>query len=170
MKLRYVALALAAAPLALLAPAPSSQQGTVVIPNIQPLLQREPTLVFDITGFSLLGELHTSMVVYNDGLVSYSNRSGFLGGDGQSCTVSVPQNAVRKLTRNLAGAGAGALEDNQQLVLDVPLTTVTFMKPGTDTKAHTFSFYIGGSAHSEVSQIIGEFVAENIPVCTGNEL
>jgi hypothetical protein len=160
--------ALVATPiLVFLSPSPTSQgaPGIVIQPPTVFAFTREPTVFYDVTGFTLLGELHTTLAVYNDGLVSYSARSGFLGTSDQACTVFVLPSDVKRLTRELALAGAGTLQDNLQLVLDVPLQTLTFMQPGTDTKAHTFSWLIAPGAYSDVSTILGEFIQEHVPSC-----
>jgi len=152
--------------LVFLAPTPTSQTaGTVIGPGALGAFTREPTLIYDVTGFTLAGELHVNAVVYNDGLVSYSSRSGLFGVVEQACTVFVPPTDVKKLTDALAGAGAGTLPDKLLFVSDVPLQTVTFMKPATDTKAHSFSWYIAPGAYTAVQTIINDFLQKHVPDC-----
>jgi hypothetical protein len=156
-----------ALPLVFLAPMTPSQVAAVPGPILIPFeLIQEPVLVYDVTGSTLIGPVHESLVVYNNGHVSWSAASFFTGGDGESCTFQVPIDVVRKLARALADAGAFELPDDPSLVTDVPLLTVTVMKAATDAKAHTFSFFGGfGDPHANVAMIINDFISEYVPGC-----
>lgn len=136
-------------------------------------IPHEPLLVYDVTGSTLLGPLHTSLSVYNDGTVSYVSLPPFvLGAVPEVRTVFVGQPAVQALSKDLSMAGAGTLQDNFGAAQDIPLTTVTFMRPATDTRAHTFSFLFAGPGHQAVSLIVNEFIQENItsPPSLGSSL
>jgi hypothetical protein len=161
--------AAALAPLALLAPRSTSQSAAdLAIPGLGKI-QQEPTLVYDVTGGTLSGLVNTNVVVYNNGLVSYSNFGSFGGGDGSSCVVQVPTDAVKKLTSDLKRSGAATLPDGGLIISDVPLQTVTFLaEPATDAKAHTFSF-LGGGQQGQVAQIINQFLQQYVPGCGSSD-
>ena len=158
----------AMAALGTLSIAPSAQSSvaagsaSAIAPVLGGKFTREPTLVYDLTGSSFAGPVHTSVVVYNDGLVSYASRTTFGGSNGDAFVVSIDPNEVAQLTADLDAAGADELPDSFAIFPDLPITTVTFMKPAADTKAHPFTFAVGGAGHTAVSTLINEFVQEHL--------
>lgn len=143
----------------------SEAQAVPIGPGIKTPIVREPTLIHDVTGSTLIGPFHQNLVVYNDGLVSFAAASQIIGGggDGQACTAFIPASEVAELTKALADAGAATLPDRFAFVADLPLTTVTFMKPATDTKAHTFSFFFGPGGYQQVQTIVNTFIQKHFP-------
>ncbi len=121
-------------------------------------IKREPTLIFDVTGATLAGPLHTNLVVYNDGFVTYSNFSTFGSINVGVTTKFVPETVVKALTFDLQAAGAHILGDSGGIVFDLPTTTVTFMRPGTNAKANTYSFNLATDGHIAVQKVIGTFL------------
>jgi hypothetical protein len=170
MKLRLFLAAAAFPALTFLAPITSSSPAgeTSIVPGIGNVVQ-EPVLVWDVTGSGIAGPLHSNVVVYNNGLVSYSSFFLFTGNDGQACTTNVSPSTVKRLASDLAKAGAGTLGDNSSMGADIPLTTITFFqKPGTDSSAHTFSFF-HGTAYMDVQTILWDFQSKHVPSCSGND-
>lgn len=123
---------------------------------------QEPVLVYDVTGSSFAGPVHSSYVVYNNGLVSVATRFLFAGGDGTSSTVLVDPHLVEVLRQDLAAAGAFALQDSFAIFPDVPVSTVTVMNGTTDSDAHTYSYTVGGAGHTAVSIVINTFLQDHV--------
>lgn len=121
-------------------------------------IKREPTLIYDVSGSTLTGPVHTNLVVYNDGFVTYSNFSSFGSTNVAVTTKFVPETVVKALTFDLQAAGAHTLSDSGGIVFDLPTTTVTFMRPGTNAKARTFSFNLAGDGHIAVIKVISTFL------------
>ncbi len=171
--LRSIAIAaLAALPLSALS-VPQGQ-GTVVGPTPSPgvpcttnPLVQEPVLVFDISGFTLTGVLHQHLAVYNNGVASISRVSGGtslfpLSKDADLAFIS--SQMVEKLQKDLAAAGAPLACDEQLFVSDIPMTTVTVFRGGTDARAHTFSYWLPTTPQSQATaQVISKFIADVFP-------
>jgi len=156
-------LALASLPLAfVLAPRPGSQAAAQSPLLGASAIQFEPVLIYDQAGGTLTGPVRQTLTVYNNGSVRYSELEddGTLSGStGRSTYASVSPLDVKLLVRELAAAGADSLPDITLTVSDVPLHTVTFVKkPGTDAKAHSFSFYPFG-AYGDVFGVIQAFIS-----------
>ena len=120
-----------------------------------------PILVYDVSGSTLLGPLHRHLAVYDDGHASYSAAGGLPGAQPEAVFTYVGEKAAAQLLADLRAAGAFQLCDAQLLVSDVPLTTVTVLTPGTDARAHSFSYWIPTTAgHQQVEQVIQTFLDE----------
>ncbi len=135
-----------------------AQMTATLAPVSTVALKREPTLVYDVTGSTIAGPVHTSFVVYNDGHASLSQFFNYAGGDGSVETRQISMLAVSQLVLDLDAAGADTLPDHIAFATDTPYQTVTFMKPGTDTKAHTFTILFGTPAHGNVIAIVNSFI------------
>jgi hypothetical protein len=129
------------------------------------LLQATPIVTFDVSGFTLAGPLHTHLVVYDNGLAALSSAGGFPGsGDGTAEFEFLPPADALGLLSDLRAAHAFELCDDTTQVADLPLTTVTVMTPGSDSKAHSFSYWIPSSPrHHEVAQTIADFIDRSFP-------
>ncbi len=141
------------------------QIGISVLPgNLQ---MREPILVFDVSGSSLLGPLHSRLSVYNDGLATVSRWSDnvvFGGEDGDAAINYVGSEAVDSLRKQLSAAGAFSLTDQLLIVADLPLSTVTFFrKPGTRSVANTYSYWVGTGEYGAVNTVIANFIDAHFP-------
>lgn len=143
---------------------PAITQG-VVIPGPAEL-PREPVLAFDISGFSLGGPIFQHLSVYNDGQGMLAT-AGFDGAGEVYVGVPGP-NAVRKLAKDLALAGAFQLTDQLQFVSDLPLTTVTVFRGTTEATAHTYSYWSAEGPYAAPAQLIADFIAAHFtPVAGG---
>ena len=138
-----------------------------VIP-IDPIgfLKREPVLNVDITGSTLTGPLHSRFTVYNDGLVTSSDCGGFFGTSSAGTTVA-PSEAAESLRSDLIAAGGLSLKDQPPIFADVPLTTVTVFKGATNSRAHTFSYWIGVGEYAQLASVIADFQAKYPIACSG---
>jgi len=146
-----------------LSPGPDSQ-GVVIGPPILAGIAREPLLVHNVSGGTLTGPINTNLTLFGDGSWHYSSRSSFLGTETIVVeTGAVAPSVVKDLYKNLLAAGAGSLPDQTFAVSDVPLNTLTFMRPATNAFAHTFSYFIGVDGYGDVQTLIGDFISTHIP-------
>lgn len=130
--------------------------------------KREPTLIYDVTGSTILGPIHTSLIVYNDGYVSYSKFESFALEPEEFIHKLVPDVIVKRLTNDLRDAGIMNLQDSVSMAVDVPVTTVTYMRPQINANAHTYSHDSVTVGQLEVVFIIAEFIQDW--VLTGNNI
>lgn len=157
---------LAAAPLAFLAsPNVDStpvQSGISIVPGLGNF-NREPVLIYNVTGSTLAGPFHRQVTVYTDGLVTGGECTGLFGSSsGGTTTVSAAQ--ARKLQKDLVAAGGLKLGDKIQSVADLPLTTVTVFGRGSTT-SNTYSYFLADGDHAAVAQVIFDFVSANPVTC-----
>jgi hypothetical protein len=116
----------------------------------------EPLVLWDITGWTLLGEVHGNLAVYNNGFASVSSANGDVR------MVVIEPDVALQLRDDLIRVGAATLCD-QGYVTDSPLTTVTVLGDGADARAHTFSYWVPERAYSRVQAAIDLFLAAHFP-------
>jgi hypothetical protein len=108
-----------------------------------------------VTGGTLTGVTHLSLVVYTDGLVSLATDAG-------ATSQLVDADLVAELVRDLRRAGALRLKDRAGTATDVPLTTVSaFVNPGRPparSVANTFSYLAPEGAYAAVEEVIQDFI------------
>jgi len=129
-------------------------------------IKLEPVLNFDVSGSTLTGPLHHRLTVYNNGLISASQCSGFSGANSAGTAFTTPA-LVEKLRRELINADGLSLPDQNISVADIPLTTVTVFKGNTNARAHTFSYWIGIKGYGKIAQIISDFSTAHPTSCQG---
>ena len=129
-------------------------------------IKQEPILNFDVSGSTLTGPLHSRLTVYNSGLISASQCSGFTGANSAGTGYATPAQ-VEKLRKELIAAGGMVLPDQNISVADLPLTTVTVFRGDTDAKAHTFSYWVGIKNYGTIAQIISDFALAHPTSCDG---
>lgn len=124
---------------------------------------REPVLVYDKTGGTLIGPVHVQLTVYSDGLATYS-RIDPLDRDGQVSVRILSAGQVDALVDTLVAVGADVMCDDPTMITDVPLATVTVLQgDGADAAAHSFSYYDAASgAAALVESILRDFIAAEI--------
>ena len=162
---RIALLAVALSPVAVLAFAstPAKAGGPTACPNLYAV---EPLVMWDVTGFSFFGGLlHEHLVVYSNGTAAISTASddntSATGAQGKVAFVD-PAKAQRFL-RELASAGAFDLCDQNLIVNDIPLTTLTVFKGATDATSHTFSYWTGDAPYDKVASVVSAFIASTFP-------
>ena len=133
---------------------------------LAPGIRQEPILNFDVSGSTLTGPFHSRLTVYNSGLITASQCSGFTGGNSAGTGYAAPAQ-VEKLRRELIDAGGLVLPDQNLSVADIPLTTVTVFNGGTNAKAHTFSYWVGIKGYGQIAQIISDFSLAHTTSCQG---
>lgn len=129
-------------------------------------IPHEPVILVDVSGATLLGPVHAHLAIYSNGQASYSEQRP--GGLGLQPAVRVgtaqlvPADLIA-LRRSLELAGASLLCDQAQVVLDVPLTTVTVLRGGPQAQAHTFSYWIPSGPYALVQERIDAALALYFP-------
>lgn len=129
----------------------------------------EPILIFDATGQTLSGVSHLSLKVYNNGLATIAKKFPLFPFDpsyveANAHTLGVTEAEADQLRLDLIAAGAATLGDNPDLVLDIPLKTVTFFQsPGPRACSNTFSYWLATGAWAPVQQVIDDFIDFHFP-------
>lgn len=123
---------------------------------------RQPVLVYDVSGGTLLGPVQSTVVVWSSGAVTYSRQDPF--SEPAVGTMTLAPAALEGLLQSLEDAGTGALQDQWPQVADLPLNTVTVLGPTTSTVAHTFSYWTGVGKYAAVDAVLDRLTAEIEPV------
>ena len=126
-------------------------------PTAKNRIDREPVVMFDVNGGTLLGPVFEHLAVYSDGSASYTSFSSLAAASVEGTTVSADD--LNRLVQDLEAAGARTLLDQQMTVTDVPLTTVTLFRGSTDAQAHSFSYWIGADVYDTTDDVLSEFIA-----------
>lgn len=129
--------------------------------------KREPTLIYDVSGPTILGPVHSSLVVYNDGFVTYSSLEVGTTQPQNFIHKLIPDVIVKRLTNDLLFAGIMDIQDSLSMAADLPITTVTYMRPQINANAHTYSHDSSNVGQIAVVFIISEFL--NDWVLAGND-
>jgi hypothetical protein len=150
-----------------LAPAANSQgsitPGGPVIqpqPNCVNSIVREPVVMFDVSGSTLLGPQALHMTVYNDGFVTISKKTTFPSAIGVE-SAQIPLLWVHGLVNRLDHAGALQLCDQDFTVSDIPLTSVSLI--GGNGQSHSFNYWIGTAQYQRTEQVMRGFINHIFP-------
>lgn len=122
----------------------------------------EPLLVYDISGGTFVGPTDLSLTVYGSGQVKISSAS-LLPGVGQAAIAFVTPAEARGLAVELRALGAHFLCDVPVSGADIPLKTLTVFGAGTDTFAHTFSWFSVDADTAPIQQLLTEFISDTFP-------
>jgi hypothetical protein len=125
-------------------------------PHLCDTERSEPVVLWDLTGWTWLGEVHANLVVHNSGIASVANATGDVR------TVFLDKDVALGLRDDLAGAGVATLCD-QAFVSDSALTTVTILGDGATTRAHTVSYWVAEREYGRVQATIDAFLATHFP-------
>ena len=140
-------------------PAPAAAQ---IVPGGE--LMHELVAVYDVTGFTLAGELNINLEVYNDGTAKVSRVSGFFGQPTVDAQIAnVGAGTALAFANELRAQGAWQLGDQQLQVSDVPLQTLTVLRGFTDQKAHAFSYWLASDEYAGVGTVIQKFLDTHFP-------
>jgi len=128
-------------------------------------LPHEPVVVYEVTGGTLAGFLHVRFTAYSDGSASASSLSSFGGGESVAdAAVSFPgPEAVAELLAELRAAGAFQLCDQDLIVSDLPLSTLTVLAPGSDARAHSSSYWSAEGPWAAPSALVNAFLQAHFP-------
>jgi len=122
----------------------------------------EPLILYDLTGATFAGPTDTSLAVYSSGSVKISSAS-LLPGIGRAAVAYITPAEARNLAVELRAMGAHSLCDVPVSGADIPLKTLTVFGTGSDTFAHTFSWFNASAATSPIQQRLTEFISETFP-------
>ncbi len=121
----------------------------------------EPLLVYEVHGGTLAGPVDMNLIVYSDGSARWAD---FTDADApRGGVVNSNPDAVLDLVRDLERIGGALNCDAQGYVTDVPLHTLTLLGPGTNSRAHTFSWWLPESSNGAIELRIQQFLAEFAP-------
>ena len=131
-------------------------------PGCTEIWVNEPVVVFNLSGSILAGHVEESLIVYNSGHVVHAETTNF----NPDATVEfawVQPTEVRNLVEDLADLGAGTLCDQDIVVSETPLRTLTVLRGQADGIAHTFSYFGVVAAYQAIDARINAFVAATFP-------
>jgi hypothetical protein len=139
-----------------------AQVADVAIPApCENTIQREPVLVYELVGSTLIAQIDRTLYVYADGSLKLAEaQADSLGFCLRSQTT--PRD-VQLLQQALVQAGGMRLCDDPRRVMDVPLNTLTLLRGDQDARAHTFSYWIGDGEYAQVDALIQQFIGERFP-------
>jgi hypothetical protein len=122
-------------------------------PNV---LSNEPVVMFEVSGATLVGEVHRQLTVYGNGRATLSEKIG--SGFSRVATTMTSVEDVNDLRLRLAANGAFMACDQEFLVLDVPLRTLTVFDGETDARAHTVSYWINSDMYAGLDEALEQFI------------
>ncbi len=116
----------------------------------------EPLVVFDVSGATLLGPVHRSMILYNNGRVSVAEFAPGKAPRNASRMISIDE--AERLHGALVDCGALDMLDQKEQVMDVPMTSISIFTGETDAVSHTFNYWLAGSEYGKVEHTIDRFI------------
>lgn len=119
----------------------------------------EPVLIYDVSGSTLTGPCHKNLSVYNNGRVSLAEFAAVGAARNESTMINTGE--VKSLVGQLSRYRR--LQDDQTIVMDIPMTTVTLFDGTTDARAHSFSYWLPTGDYEEVQQTIDLFIHRAFP-------
>lgn len=118
----------------------------------------EPLLIYEVHGGTLVGPVDLHVVVYSDGFVRLTNATDPEAPEAR--VVRTDPEAVSDLMLDLERCGSMIECDAVGQVTDVPLQTLTVLRPGTDVRGHTFSWWLPDGTSAAVESRIEQFLAD----------
>jgi len=153
--------------LSLMLPAPqSSSLARIQTPCPNPI-EREPVVLYEVTGGTLSGVIDYDLSVRSDGSARLSS---FLGGagTGSSQYVVVDPSEVEALRQALTSAGALLECDAPDLTSDTPLQTLTLFRAGSTRRSNTFSWFTSDGDLAQIQSLLDAFIAAHfVPLPAG---
>lgn len=126
------------------------------------IFHSEPVIVFHLSGGTLASQIEESLLVFNNGSVLHARSETF---PAQMVVEAafVSQGAVRSLFQDLVGLGASGLCDQNLVVSETPLRTLTLMRGTPNSLSHTFSYYGFDIPYQPIDDRIRNFIAVTFP-------
>jgi hypothetical protein len=121
-----------------------------------------PVLIHDIAGSTLIGPLYRHLIVYSNGHASLSATT-YEPDPGRAQTGILTPAETAQLAADLQAAGAFRLCDDDSVISDMPLTTVTVFRGGPDALAHTYSYLQASSQQQGVEDLVNQLIATKFP-------
>lgn len=119
----------------------SPARATDPLPFCPNSFEREPVLLYEVTGGTLSGPIDRFLSLYSDGTARLSSYLG--DGMGSSQLGGATPSEVDGLHAELVALGAMNLCDQEDLVSDVPLSTLTVFRRNQRPRSNTFSWFGG---------------------------
>ena len=146
-------------------PATSQGGGSVVTPGggSTPF---EPILIHDVVGGTLTGTVHTHLTIYNNGFATVAKlHDSVLTGSVEKdvATAALTPAEVQQLRLDLRASSASTLPDQPAWGADVPLSTMTVLRGGTDALAHTFSYQFASGAYDAPAAVVQGLMEQHFP-------
>lgn len=127
-------------------------------------LLRDPLVIYNLSGATLLGDVHQQLTLYDDGTAVCSEIDPLANRAGSVQVEALEAGAVRWFLDELILWGAHLLEDDTSVALDTPMATMTmlFKERNGRVDAHTFSYYpvVAEGNAAEVDRVVQAFIAE----------
>lgn len=131
-------------------------------------------LVYDVTGGTLTGPIHTHLAVYSDGFAAISDASRSMlspespeDDDGRASYKHVGAQAAAELERSLTRAEAHRIQTTAQPgCQDAPVTRVTVFaaQQGDGLRSHTYRYSCAQDERiRQVERIVRDFIREHLP-------
>jgi hypothetical protein len=139
---------------------PRPQVTTSAVPLPPPCpnpILREPVVLYEVTGGTLVGAVDTFLTVYNDGTARLSSSLGGAG-IGSSQLALLPPALVDSLRQELSASGALVLCDQPDFTSDTPLQTLTVLRPSS-RRSNTFSWFAADGDVAQIQAILEAFIA-----------
>lgn len=121
-------------------------------------IDRQPVLIHDVSGSTLLGSVQSTTIVWSDGSVSYSSNSYTSGPVVDTWTLG--DGAYEGLLQGLVDSDAWILSDQWPQATDTPVHTVTVLDPTSNASAHTFSFWTKHGEYEGIGTVLGRLSAQ----------
>ncbi len=144
--------------------APSHGPGSsAAAPGCVDVFPHHPIVVYEITGGTFAGPLDQELIVYGDGSARLSSATANFGA-GKSQLAFAGDTSAAALLTSLSQNGAFQLCDVPDQVSDMPLSTLSVMRRNTDSRVHSYSWYIAPAGpHATVEQLLQSFIATHFP-------
>ncbi|MEW6074610.1 MAG: hypothetical protein AB1726_18710 [Planctomycetota bacterium] len=134
-------------------------------------LPRDPVLIHNLAGGTLVGEVHRQLTVYDDGLAVLSRLEPWGEPAGTVAVEGIAPEILARLWDDLVLYGAGTQEDERRGGQDVPLATLTLLWNAHDggVRAHTFSYFpaLAEGSLAAVDAVVEEFIAAHFRDAAG---
>lgn len=121
-------------------------------------IEREPVVLYEVTGGTLSGEVDYFLSVHSDGSARLSSFLGG-GGTGSSQYTSMDPSQVEALRQALTSAGALLRCDAPDLTSDTPLQTLTLFRAGSMRRSNTFSWFTSDGDLALIQSELDAFIA-----------
>lgn len=153
------------------APSPSftPAPAPVPVPGCDNTWDRDPLVVYDISGYTLTGALHRHLSIYSDGTATISSVSGIQGStwfpaSNKADFTFVGADIALKTWSAVRAAGALNECDSSLNVSDVPLQTVTVFRGSQNQSSRTYNYLLADTtAKVKIEQILNDFIQQYFP-------
>lgn len=120
-------------------------------------IAHEPVVLYEVTGGTFLGPYDLGLTVYADGQARLSSAVMF-GEQPRVKVINVGAEAATGLAQDLLHAGAFEQQDQMATVTDVPLNTLTVFAGATESRAHTYSWWIPAGKNQAAPAVLHAFI------------